>query len=164
MFILNLFWIIIIKNYCTHNNHSAIFAKIIIFSNKRGSNFNGPIFIFQILNNWGSNFNGPIFNFFNFEQLIVCLSDFFLKNILCVPGLDYHVQFRLSMANAFVLECVFVRMCLHSYAHWEFLSHDNFCVLNMSIYIYNILGVRLSGCPPWGKGVRVSTPFINMFP
>jgi hypothetical protein len=129
-----------------------------------GSNFNGTIFIFQILNNWGSNFNRPIFNFSNFEQLIVCLSDFFLKNILCVHGLNYHVQFRLSMANAFILECVFVKMCLHSYAHWEFLNHDNFCVLSMSIYIYNILGVYLSGRPLWGKVIRVSTPFINAFP
>jgi hypothetical protein len=30
-------------------------------------------------------------------------------------------------------------------------------------YIYNILGVCLSGRPPWGLGVRVSTPFINVF-
>ncbi len=33
----------------------------------------------------------------------------------------------------------------------------------MSIYIYNILGVCLSSRPPWGKGVRVSRPFINAF-
>jgi hypothetical protein len=34
----------------------------------------------------------------------------------------------------------------------------------MLVYIYNILGVCLSGRPPWGKGVRVSMPFINAFP
>ncbi len=32
------------------------------------------------------------------------------------------------------------------------------------ILIYNILGVCPSGRPPWGKGVRVSTPFVNAFP
>jgi hypothetical protein len=31
------------------------------------------------------------------------------------------------------------------------------------ILIYNILGVCMSGRLPWGKGVRVSTPFINVF-
>jgi hypothetical protein len=33
------------------------------------------------------------------------------------------------------------------------------------VYIYNILGVCLSGRPsPWGKGVKVSMAFINAFP
>ncbi len=36
--------------------------------------------------------------------------------------------------------------------------------LECVIYIYNILGVCLSGRPPGGKGVRVSTPFIKAFP
>jgi hypothetical protein len=31
------------------------------------------------------------------------------------------------------------------------------------IYIYNILHVCMSGRPPWGKGVTVSTPFTNVF-
>jgi hypothetical protein len=26
------------------------------------------------------------------------------------------------------------------------------------VYIYNILGVYLSSCPPWGKGVRLECP------
>ncbi len=36
--------------------------------------------------------------------------------------------------------------------------------LKLALNAYNFLGVCLFDRPPWGKGGKVSTPFINTFP
>jgi hypothetical protein len=82
----------------------------------------------------------------------LCLSIFFLKTHIVCPCF----KLSCSMVNGFMLKCVFVRMCLHSYAHWEFLSHDN--CHNLSLGLMTKAKAYKGASQEWSMGGTFHVP------